>query len=549
LERRNLCEQRDFGCDEWFLCGSVWIAGAWNFDSSAGDMNAIQGPFSCRVVAVLSFVLLVSCSSTTLAAGGADKPEIVFPTPLESYADGGVESVGAKLLGRIQADPFNLVASLIFLAAIIHTFLAAKFRAISHRFEHDYEHLLRHPATSPTEIARHNRKLDNKKFWSVFYHFFGEVEAVFGIWLIPLTAAIVFMKGPDVAKHYINGVNFTEPIFVVVIMVIASSRPVLYFAEGALQRVANLGKGTPAAWWLAILTAGPLLGSFITEPAAMTICALLLVNKFFKLQPSMSLRYATIGLLFVHISIGGTLTHFAAPPVVMVASRWEWDTLFMLKNFGWKSVISILIANTAVFLYFRKELLALRPNAADQARPQVAVPTSLVLIHLLFIAFVVYAAHYAAIVVLAFMFFLAFVAATERNQDVLSLRSPVLVGFFLAGLVIHGGCQQWWIEPVLTSLNPVQLLLGATVLTAFNDNAAITYLASLVPGFSDQAKLAVVAGAVAGGGLTVIANAPNPAGQSILQSHFGPNGVDALKLFFGAAMPTAVCVLIFLLLP
>jgi Na+/H+ antiporter NhaD/arsenite permease-like protein len=352
-----------------------------------------------------------------------------------------------------------------------------------------------------------------------------------------------------VAKHYINGVNFTEPIFVVVIMAIASSRPVLYFAEGALQRVANLGKGTPAAWWLAILTAGPLLGSFITEPAAMTICALLLVNKFFKLQPSMSLRYATIGLLFVHISIGGTLTHFAAPPVVMVASRWEWDTLFMLKNFGWKSVISILIANTAVFLYFRKELLALRPNAADQARPQVAVPTSLVLIHLLFIAFVVYAAHYAAIVVLAFMFFLAFVAATERNQDVLSLRSPVLVGFFLAGLVIHGGCQQWWIEPVLTSLNPVQLLLGATVLTAFNDNAAITYLASLVPGFSDQAKLAVVAGAVAGGGLTVIANAPNPAGQSILQSHFGPNGVDALKLFFGAAMPTAVCVLIFLLLP
>jgi hypothetical protein len=512
-------------------------------------MNAIERFLSRRAIVFLSLVVLLGCSSASLAAVGGKESEIAFPTPLESYADAGVESIGAKLLGRIQADPFNLVASLIFFAAIIHTFLAAKFRQISHRFEHDYEHLERHPPTDPAELARHNRKLDSKKFWSVVFHFLGEVEAVFGVWLIPLTAAIVFMKGPDVAKHYINGVNFTEPIFVVVIMAIASSRPILYFAEGALQKVANLGKGTPAAWWLSILTAGPILGSFITEPAAMTICALLLVNKFFKLQPSMALRYATIGLLFVHISIGGTLTHFAAPPVVMVASRWEWDTLFMLQHFGWKSVLSILIANLAVFFYFRKELTALRPSADEEMRPQAEVPNSIVLIHLLFIVFVVYTAHYAAMVVLGFMFFLAFVAATERNQDVISLRSPVLVGFFLAGLVIHGGCQQWWIEPVLTSLNPVQLLLGATALTAFNDNAAITYLASLVPGFSDEAKLAVVAGAVAGGGLTVIANAPNPAGQSILQSHFGPNGVDALKLFFGAAMPTAVCVLIFLLLP
>ena len=189
------------------------------------------------------------------------------------------------------------------------------------------------------------------------------------------------------------------------------------------------------------------------------------------------------------------------------------------------------------------------PLESSELQPEQKIPSSIVLAHLLFIGFVVYSAHYAALVVITFMFFLAFVAATERNQDVISLRGPVLVGFFLAGLVIHGGCQKWWIEPVLTSLNPVQLMLGATVLTAFNDNAAITYLASLVPGFTDQAKLAVVAGAVAGGGLTVIANAPNPAGQSILQSYFGTNGVDAFKLFLGALMPTVVCVILFLLLP
>jgi hypothetical protein len=450
--------------------------------------------------------------------------------------------VGAKLLGRIQADPFNLVATLIFFAAIVHTFLVAKFRAVSHRFEVECEKLLTGGG------AANFRQMDRKKFLSVVFHFLGEVEAVFGIWLIPLGLAILVMKGPGVASHYLSGVNFTEPIFVVVIMAIASSRPILHFAEGALKKFADLGRATPAAWWFAILTIGPLLGSFITEPAAMTICALLLAGKFYKLNPSMNLRYVTLGLLFVHISIGGTLTHFAAPPVVMVASKWNWDTPFMLFHFGWKAAACILISNTLAFLVFRRELLSMKTPLAQAADTGPRVPVQIIFCHLFFIGFVVYTAHYAAMVVFTYMFFLAFVAATQRNQDAINLRGPVLVGFFLAGLVIHGGCQQWWIEPVLTSLNPTQLLLGSTALTAFNDNAAITYLASLVPGFSDQAKLAVVAGAVAGGGLTVIANAPNPAGQSILQSHFGANGVNALKLFLAALIPTAICVAVFLLL-
>lgn len=468
--------------------------------------------------------------------------EAVFPMPLESYADSQVQGVGAKLLGRIQADPFNLVATLIFFAAIVHTFLAAKFRAVSHRFEVECERMT--AGGGATDL----RQLDRKKFLSVVFHFLGEVEAVFGIWLIPLGLAILIMKGPGVALHYLSGVNFTEPIFVVVIMAIASSRPILQFAEGSLKKFADFGGGSPAAWWFAILTIGPLLGSFITEPAAMTICALLLAGKFYRLNPSMNLRYVTLGLLFVHISIGGTLTHFAAPPVVMVAGKWNWDTPFMLLHFGWKAAACILISNTLALLVFRRELFSMKSPRAGETGASAPVPVPIIVCHLLFIGFVVYAAHYAAMVVLAFLFFLAFVAATERNQEAISLRGPVLVGFFLAGLVIHGGCQQWWIEPVLTSLNPTQLLLGSTALTAFNDNAAITYLASLVPGFADEAKLAVVAGAVAGGGLTVIANAPNPAGQSILQSHFGENGVNALKLFLAALIPTAICVTVFLLL-
>ncbi len=490
------------------------------------------------------FILAIAiCASPNLLAAGSAGGSMDFPTPLASYADTQTEGLVPKLLGRVQKDPFNAIATLIFVAAIVHTFLAAKFRAIAHHYEHEAEVLQR----EENDGDGHQRKIDSAKFKEVVFHFLGEVEAIFGIWLIPLTVAIIATKGIDTAKAYINGVNFTEPIFVVVIMAIASSKPVLQFAEGALKKVAAIGGGTPAAWWLAILTAGPLLGSFITEPAAMTICALLLAAKFYRLNPSHTLRYATLGLLFVNISVGGTLTHFAAPPVVMVAGRWDWDTVFMLTHFGWKATVAIVVSNAVAFAVFRKELLTMRIPASEETTPRKPVPASIIGVHLCFIGFVVYASHYAAMVVLAFMFFLAFVAATERNQSPISLRSPVLVGFFLAGLVIHGGCQQWWIEPVLTSLNPLQLLLGSTILTAFNDNAAITYLASLVPGFTDAAKLAVVSGAVIGGGLTVIANAPNPAGQSILQSHFGPNGVDALKLFLGAAVPTLICLAVFLL--
>src|SRR5688500_20203296 len=118
-------------------------------------------------------------------------------------------------------------------------------------------------------------------------HFFGEVELVFGLWIVPLMAAIVMARGWDTAVHYLNGgVTFTGPLVVVVIMAIASTRPIVELAERALRCLADFGRSTPAAWWLSILIVAPLLGSFITEPAAMTIAALLLARQFYVLQPS-----------------------------------------------------------------------------------------------------------------------------------------------------------------------------------------------------------------------------------------------------------------------
>jgi hypothetical protein len=278
----------------------------------------------------------------------------------------------------------------------------------------------------------------------------------------------------------------------------------------------------------------------------MTIAALLLAKQFYQLQPSRKLAYATLGLLFVNISIGGTLTHFAAPPVLMVAAAWHWDLAYMFTHFGWHALSGIVLSNGFYFLVFRSELLALSAPTAV-ASTEESIPWWVTGVHLGFLGFTVSMAHHPALFIGGFLFFLAFAQATAHHQSKVDLRSPLLVGFFLAGLVVHGGLQAWWIEPVLGRLGEKSLFAGATILTAFNDNALITYLATLVPGLTENLKFAVVAGAVTGGGLTVIANAPNPAGQSILSRYF-PGGVSPLGLFLGALIPTLIVAFSFMVL-
>lgn len=477
-----------------------------------------------------------------------------FPLPLHAYADRELPGLLDVLRHRIAVEPFNLVATIIFLLAILHTFLATKFMHLAHVWRDEHAAKVRARGRTEESAALAGAK-EPVSFKAEIMHFLGEVEAIFGIWVVPLLVAMTIHKGWPAAENYVShGVVFTEPMFVVVIMCIASTRPVLRFAEQGLRMFANLGGGRPAAWWLAILTIGPLLGSFITEPAAMTICALLLARQFYDFNPSVKFRYATLGLLFVNVSVGGTLTHFAAPPVLMVAAKWGWDTPYMLTHFGWKAAVGIVVSNLIYFAIFRREFAALRRASDADEQPlhwsdrTDPVPAWVTVKHLAFLGWTVFTAHYPALFIGGFLFFLAFTAATEHHQNQLSLKPALLVGFFLAGLVIHGGLQGWWIGPLLGRLGEAPLLLGAMGLTAFNDNAAITYLASLVPDFGDGLKYAVVAGAVAGGGLTVIANAPNPAGQSILSGYFR-DGVAPLALALGALLPTVVMALCFLLLP
>ncbi len=408
------------------------------------------------------------------------------------------------------------LAAVLFAVAILHTFATRYFEHLAHK----------HPAHSG------------------LWHLLGEIEVVFGFWALVLIIAMFAIEGQATATSYIDGRNFTEPMFVFAIMVIAGTRPILQSAGAVVRRLAgSMPLPGSMAFYFIVLSLVPLLGSFITEPAAMTLAALILSERIFSRRISERLKYATLGVLFVNISIGGTLTPFAAPPVLMVAGKWNWDIAFMMSQFGWKAAIAVFINALGATLVFRRELAAL--PKAERNQDKLAVPGLLTLVHIAFLAGVVYFAHHPAIFMGLLLFFLGVASAYSRHQDRLILREGLLVAFFLAGLVVLGGQQGWWLQPLLTSMSSEMVFYGAVALTAVTDNAALTYLGSLVEGLSDPFKYALVAGAVAGGGLTVIANAPNPAGVAILRGHFHDKAVNLGWLLVAALPPTLVAILAF----
>jgi hypothetical protein len=337
-------------------------------------------------------------------------------------------------------------------------------------------------------------------------------------------------------------------MFVFVIMVISASRPILQFVTDAVRKLAIVVPLPAAvAYYFLALSVVPLFGSVVTEPAAMTLAALMLRDVIFSRQASNRLKYLTLGVLFVNVSIGGTLTNFAAPPILMVAAKWGWDSGTVFAMFGWKALVAVATNALVLTLLFRKELA--RKAKAEVHGKAARAPAAFVLVNLAILAGVVATNHHPEMFVGLFLLFLGLAEAYKRHHDGLMLREGLMVAFFLAGLVVLGGQQQWWLQAVLSSLNETTLYYGATALTAITDNAALTYLGSLVSGVSDEFKYALVAGAVTGGGLTVIANAPNPAGFAILKNSFDEQSINPLGLFLAALPPTMVAVLCFRTMP
>lgn len=418
----------------------------------------------------------------------------------------------------MTAHPGTLefVAVALFAVAVLHTFSTRYFEHLAH-----------------TRTAH-----------AGLWHLLGEVETVFGFWAFVLLLFMAVAYGWDASSSYLDSRRFVEPMFVFVVMVVAASRPVMQVASDSVRAVGRLLPAQPAtAGYFLSLSLVPLLGSFITEPAAMTLAALMLRERIFATHASSALKYATLGVLFVNVSVGGTLTNFAAPPILMVAAKWDWTTGFMLSTFGAKAALAVFVNALVLTLLFRRELSrhAKPPGQGAQAR----VPAALVAVNLAILVAVVFTNHHPEVFMGLFLLFLGLAEAYRRHHDRLLLREGLMVAFFLAGLIVLGGQQRWWLQDVLSRLDESTLFFGAVALTAITDNAALTYLGSLVDGVSSEYKYSLIAGAVAGGGLTVIANAPNPAGYAILKNHFEDQSINAFGLLVAALPPTLVAIVCF----
>ena len=404
------------------------------------------------------------------------------------------------------------IALVIFVVAILHTFSVKFFKSLAQKF------------------PRHHNLFD----------MLGEVEIVFGFWAIVLVLIIFFLLGKTETVNYLNNQSYVEPLFVFVIMVIAASKPILDFSLSCVKKIsALLPVNKSLSLFLITMSFVPLLGSFITEPAAMTLAALILRDHFYSKKISNKFKYGIIGTLFVNVSIGGAMTPFAAPPILMVAAKWNWDLNFMINTFAWRTALAVFVNSIILTFLFRNELTKL----GESKIKTIKIPSFVLILHLILLLGVIFFVHDLIIFLGIFLIFLAVVNAFNQYQDKLIINQAFLVSLFLAGLVVLGGQQKWWLQTVLAKLTPDQIYYVATALTAVTDNAALTYLASLVDGLSDQFKYAIAAGAITGGGLTVIANAPNPAGYSILNKKFSGGIVSPLYLFLSALGPTIVAII------
>lgn len=418
----------------------------------------------------------------------------------------------------------NHLGTLFFAFALLHTFCVSFF-------------------------ARQSKKFKMGSVGESFFHLLAEVEVVFGFWAFIFLVVWALKDGTHQVIEYQQSLNMTEPLFIFCIMVLASTKPLVSLSRQCILWLARLMNFLPVPslvlQFFILMTVGPLLGSLITEPAAITIVALLLSQMIDAKKIDSSLLYGTLALLFVNISVGGALTHFAAPPILVVARSWNWGMQDVFINLGEASIMTVLL-NTTFFVVVMRKKISSQLNEMKMASSE--MPVWLPVFHLCFLAGVVASAHYSQVFMGLFLIFVGFSTVTKKYQDPLKFRESLLVGFFLAGLIVFGSFQRWWLEPLIQSLSEKTLYLGAIGLTAITDNAALTYLGSQVQTITESSKWALVSGALVGGGLTILANAPNPAGFSILSSKFPNQSLNALRLFAMALPFTIVATLCFLFL-
>ncbi len=402
----------------------------------------------------------------------------------------------------------EIIGSICFILALSHTFFAVKFKPISHYL-------------SETELAF--------PFWGIIF-----------LATVPLFSVLGWIDGSDSRNQFMElagHLDFSEPALLFVILLVTNTPLVMRFASRAIDGVADLvmqmaSASRGEASYITSMIVGPLMGSLITEPAAMTVTALFLRDRFFNRRVSRRFKFMSFANLLVNVSIGGALTNFAAPPILMVRDAWGWSSNFVFFHFGLNAALAIVVNTGLCWFFLRGELRAVQgfpKESLNDANGLILKKDSASTTR------TSQAAEQRAVRSLGSrLFYLV-------NQ--FEFRSSLYVALFLAGVVVLGHQQAWWLRELVEGKSPFSLFLGSTVLTSVTDNAALTYLSTQIESLTPLMRHAVVAGSIAGGGISVVANAPNPIGFSILREQLGDAGFGFSDLLRYALLPTAIAMI------
>lgn len=367
-------------------------------------------------------------------------------------------------------------------------------------------------------------------------------ESAMVMWATVLLGVQWWGSGSTGVIKYVSRLHLIEPIYVATILIVCSTPSLIRSIRWTIFSVAHrLPVNTPMTFFVLAIVLGSLSGSIITEPAAMTLMCTIIGDTFLTSTRSDPFKYAVLGLILVSVSIGGALTPFSAPPIVMVATAWGWTLPVILRNFALPVIVSIVASTVIITMIFRRELTTPVAIVSRPRRPDWIVST--IAMTLLVATLIV--RHSLPSLLAILLIATGVIMVTSRRVAIAAVESGVWVGLFLVGVIILGGLQTWWVAPIIRSLPPSQLFMASIVVSAVADNAALAYLGTLVPDICRIKQLAIVGGAVCGGGLTVIANAPNPIAFRLLAPAFGSNGINPVKLALAAVGPTLLVAALF----
>ncbi len=383
------------------------------------------------------------------------------------------------------------------------------------------------------------------QLFSELYRFVSKVEIVFVLWAVPLFFWFLYTEGYRVTMAYFNSRNYNSAMFIVVIFLLLESRPIVYFAERLLSSIARIGKTSPKSWWWTLMIATPLLTFLLKESGAMIIGATLLVRHFYAFSPSSRFAYATLGLLFSNISIGGLSSSISSRAMFVILPSLKWGHKFVFQYFAWKATLAILVSTTVCYLIFRKEFDTFPTTVLNRDFKGERVPWWIICIHIILVWIVVWSRYTPLFIVAILLFYIGFQRFTIFYQSPLNIPKACLVGLFYAGMVIFGDLQEWWVLGIMHGMSDFGYMISSYMLSIFLDNALVNYLVHNLPVATDCYLYLVITGCMAAGGLTLLANMPNIIGYLLLRPAFRDSSISQGKLFLAALGPSFISLIVF----